>query len=241
MSAQGIFVTGTDTEVGKTFVVCLLARLLRQSGRRVGAYKPVCSGAERDESDQPYWPDVDKLLASVGGSWAKDRLCPQRFQPPLAPPVAARLENRRVDRQALRDGAAWWLQRVDVLLVEGVGGLLCPLTETETVADLAVDLAFPLLVVARNALGTINHTLLTVEAARRRGLSVAAVVLNDGPGWGTDQSAQTNGSEIAARAAVPVVRVQRDGQQFLTLDGQPAGLDWLPLHRTGQPREPGLP
>ena len=107
------------------------------------------------------------------------RVCPLRLKAPLAPPVAARLERVNLDFAGMKTAADWWQGRVEVLLIEGVGGLLCPLTEDKTIADLAVALGYPLLVVARAGLGTINHTLLTVEAARHRGLQVAGVVLNE--------------------------------------------------------------
>ena len=118
------------------------------------------------------------LSEAVGGGFPEERICPQRFAAPLAPPEAARQENLTVDPVLLRTGIEWWEQRVEVLLVEGVGGLLCPLTDTETIVDLAVDLAWPLVIVARNSLGTINHTLLTIEAARNRDLQIAGLVLN---------------------------------------------------------------
>src|SRR5690606_6781856 len=110
--------------------------------------KPVCSGGVPDGAGGIVWDDVRSLASAVGNAFPDDRICPQRFLAPLAPPVAARREGRRVDADLLRQGARWWQGRVDLLLVEGVGGLLCPLPDDETVADLAGDLGWPLIIVA---------------------------------------------------------------------------------------------
>ena len=231
INLSGLFVTGTDTEVGKTHVASLIARELLTDGVRVGAYKPACSGSETDSQGRHVWLDVDALCAAIGGGFPPERICPQRFAAPLAPPVAARLEERTVDARLLRTGADWWRGRVDLLLCEGVGGLLCPLTASETVADLASDLGFPLIVVARLGLGTINHTLLTVEAARQRGLPVAGIVLNQTTP-GDDLSSETNATEIATRVDVPVLGVvQHDQHVCLLQDGRPIKIDWSSLAR----------
>ena len=134
---SGLFVTGTDTGVGKTYVTAMIVTALRNRGVRAGAYKPVCTGASPTKADDIQWEDVERLHAAIGGQFDRRRICPQCFEPALAPPVAAERQRQSVDGQLLRDGAFWWNGRVDVLLVEGVGGLLCPLTATETVADLA--------------------------------------------------------------------------------------------------------
>lgn len=204
---RGLFITGTDTGVGKTYLAAALARRLREEGERVGAYKPAVSGRE-DSATWPVWADVEALHQALGGEFSRDVIAPQRFLAPLAPPVAARLEGRTVDASRLRQGAADWRDKADVLIVEGAGGLLCPLTETETVADLALDLGFPLIVVARLNLGTINHTLLTLEAARLRGMVVAGVVLNEAvPTESGDLSGQTNPDELSRRTGIPILGI----------------------------------
>jgi len=201
---HGLFVTGTDTEVGKTHVTCAIARGLSAQGIRVGLYKPVCSGATTDPSGQMVWDDLQRLQAALPAPVELDRICPQRFAAPLAPPVAAQAEGKAIDEDLLRTGVAAWDDAADVVLVEGVGGLLCPLTGTGTIADLAVDLGFPLLIVSPQRLGTINHTLLTVEVARHRGLSVAGIVMNRlSPE--IDASAASNAAEISRLAGVPVL------------------------------------
>ncbi|MGQ0633759.1 MAG: dethiobiotin synthase [Planctomycetaceae bacterium] len=202
---RGLFITATDTGVGKTHLSTAIVRRLRQLGVRVGAYKPAASGAEEGPCG-PQWADVERLYAALDGEFPRERICPQRFSAALAPPVAARHEGRRVDCARLREGACWWRDRADLLVVEGVGGFLSPLSETETNADLACDLRFPLLVVARRTLGTINHTLLTLEAAARRGLVVAGVILNEAqPPADDDLSVESNAAELACRISAPVL------------------------------------
>jgi len=206
MPLRGLFITGTDTGVGKTFVAAAIARRLREQGHRVGAYKPAVSGSEPGP-DGPRWSDLEILSAAIGGDFSIDQIGPQRFHAPLAPPVAARLEGREVDADLLWHGMDVWQDKVDVLLVEGAGGLLSPLTDWECVADIARDMGFPLLIVARAGLGTINHTLLTVEAAASRELSIAGIVLNSAVPDGDDLSVATNAEELAKRCTVPVLGV----------------------------------
>jgi dethiobiotin synthetase len=224
---RGIFVTGTDTGVGKTYVVARMAHALCAAGCRVGAYKPVCSGASSRRSGEPVWDDVEALSASLGHLHPKSRICPQCFAAPLAPPVAAAAEGRRVDPDLLRSGAFWWREHAELLLVEGVGGLLSPVGDRDTVADLAVDLGFPLLVVAANRLGMINQTLLTLEAARTRGLRVVGVILNHPPPGTEDPSTQTNDRWLARFAQIPILgTVAPDGAALLRPDAAGDRMDW---------------
>lgn len=202
----GLFITGTDTGVGKTWVTVQIARALRAAGKHVGIYKPVCTGS-RTESGRVVWDDVEQHLRALGETGSSDRICPQRFHAPLSPPVSARLEGLEVRDDLISSGLRWWFGRVDVLLVEGVGGLLCPLTVSSVIADFAAETRFPLIVVARSGLGTINHTLLTVETAQRRGLSVAGIVLNSPDGPTDTAAARTNRAEIAARTEVPILTI----------------------------------
>ena len=196
---QTILVTGTDTGVGKTWLSSLLVRQFRSHGLSVGAYKPVCSGAEHDESGSSIWSDVEVLRSACGDSPPIDLVCPQRFQAPVAPNVAARLEGRDVDDALLLNGVEPWRSRAEWLVVEGAGGIFCPLSNQSTVMDLATGLQAPVIVVAANRLGVISHTRLTVEAIQTRGLSVAAVVLNDtGPtsSQSDDSSLPTNAEQL---------------------------------------------
>jgi dethiobiotin synthetase len=225
---RGLFITGTDTGVGKTHVACEIVRELRQAGHRVGAFKPACSGATEDAAGRPCWDDLDRLRAALGWDISDEQLCPQRFLAPLAPPVAARKERRCVDLTAIGRGLEFWRSSCDILVVEGAGGLLCPLDDANTVADLAQRLQFPLVIVARLGLGTINHTLLTVEVARRRGLRIAGLVLNE-PNPTDAVLVDTNSAEIAARCDVPILGVCRYESAAVGRVGQPLRLDWWTL------------
>lgn len=207
MSFQGLFVTGTDTGVGKTFVAAAIIRALRAAGVRVGAYKPVVSGS-RNSPTAPVWDDVVKLQAELENSIPPEKIAPQRYLAPLAPPSAARLEGVQVDSRLLRTGIAYWEGRADFVVVEGAGGLLSPVTDFETVADLARDFKFPLIVVARLGLGTINHTLLTLEAARNRALTIAGIVLNQAvPPDPADPSPASNPDDLRRLCDVPIVAI----------------------------------
>ena len=219
---RGLFITGTDTGVGKTYVACGVIASLRARGVRVGAYKPVVSGSTAGPAG-PVWDDLVRLQTALGGDVPIERIGPQRFRAPLAPPVAARLEGKEVDAALLRGGIDWWRGRADVVVVEGAGGLLSPVTETESVADLAIAFGFPVVVVARVSLGTINHTLLTVEAARSRGLTVAGIVLNHStPPSPDDRSVESNPGELEKRCGVPILAI-------LPHDSAPGLLQQTPL------------
>jgi dethiobiotin synthetase len=172
---RGVFVTGTDTGVGKTVLAAALAAALRAAGVDVAAFKPAVTGLEEPE---PGRPADHELLAAAAGR-PPDEVAPYRFGPPVSPHLAAELAGTTLDPAALV--AAARALRADVVVAEGVGGLLVPLTLGFTVRDLAVELGWPVVVAARPGLGTISHSLLTVEAARAAGLDVRAVVLTPWP------------------------------------------------------------
>ncbi len=198
--AGGIFVTATDTGVGKTVLTAGLALAFAARGHSVGVAKPVQSGARADD------PAGDAMLLKrwVGLTEAPGEIAPFAFAEPLAPLVAARLEGRAVDRGEALERVRALAARHDLLLVEGAGGLMVPVGEDWTVADLARDLGYPLLVVARPGLGTVNHVTLTVLVARQLGLDPVGVVLN-GHGPHADSSRGTNAALIEQLANVPVV------------------------------------
>jgi dethiobiotin synthetase len=171
----GVFVTGTDTGVGKTVVACALSRALRARGEDVGVMKPIETGVP------PAGPaDAIALREAAGADDPLELVCPQRFALPAAPTVAAAAEGRRVELAPVREAFAKLAARHAFLVVEGAGGLLAPAAEGMAMADLARELGLPLLVVARASLGTINHTRLTLEAAAARGLELAGVVISHG-------------------------------------------------------------
>jgi dethiobiotin synthetase len=172
----GLFFTGTDTGVGKTVVTACVARLLREQGHACTVCKPVATGATLTNGR---WVNDDTVrLAAAAGEADLERVTPWAFPDPVAPPLAARRAGTVLRLPELIRAVSRLFRPEVPTLVEGVGGLLCPLTERETVADLAAALTLPIVVVARNALGVLNHTLLTLEVARRRGLRVTGVVLN---------------------------------------------------------------
>lgn len=203
---RGLFVTGTDTEVGKTFVTASILRGLISLGISVGAYKPVASGM--DES-QPGDPDI--LAEASGNREDKSLYCSQRFLAPLAPPMAAELENRLVDENLLLRGATLWRDRCHMLVVEGAGGWHSPLSLNWTNADVARALGYPVVIVAANKLGVVNHVLLTLECIVRGGQQVRAVILNnafDSPDLSVSSNARLLGLFLKNKfPAVPLMFV----------------------------------
>lgn len=177
---RGIFVTGTDTGVGKTVVAAAICAALTARGEKVAAFKPVVTGV--DEHPPAGWPpDHELLAAAAGGRQGASDVTPYTFGKPVSPHFASQLEGRAIERARIRGAADAAASRADVLVCEGVGGLLVPLSPAYSVRDLAVELQLPVLVVARTGLGTINHSLLTVEAARAAGLRVAGLVMSPWP------------------------------------------------------------
>ena len=196
---RGLFVTATDTGVGKTEVSCALLRAARASGLDAIGMKPAQSGAE------PGVPsDAERLWDACDRAEPLEAICPYSFAAPLAPAAAARLEGRTVSLDRIIDAARALAARHAAVIVEGAGGLLVPLTERETYADLAVALGLPMLVVARAGLGTVNHAALTCEALARRGLAVAAVVLNRAAG-ADDPSVPHNAGAVARLTGARVI------------------------------------
>ncbi len=175
---RGLFVTGTGTDVGKTVVAAAICAALRARGERVAAFKPVVTGT--DEPVDPDWPPDVALLARAAGM-RPDEVTGARFGPPVSPHLAAELAGEPLDPGLLRGAFNARAAEAETVVVEGVGGLLVPLTRDYLVRDFAVDLGLPLVVAASPGLGTINHTLLTLEAARAAGLTVVGVVLTPWP------------------------------------------------------------
>ncbi len=200
-----LFITGTDTGVGKTIVAGGLAAALSTRGIDVGVMKPVESGCPR--IDGSLHPADGLFLRKMAGSRQRMKtVVPCAFEHPLAPAVAARLEDRPVNPDQLVSACRRIRARHDLVIVEGAGGLLVPIAPGWLMADLAAAMALPLLVVARLELGTINHTLLTVEAARARGIRVAGVVL-DQMRPEMDLAARTNPEELGSLLDAPILGV----------------------------------
>lgn len=195
----GFFITGTDTGVGKTFVARGIAAALRARGRRIGVMKPVETGCGAGITRRP--ADALALRAAAGSPLSLDRICPYQLDAPLAPYVAARQENMRIDPAAIVAAFRVIEGGHDLTVVEGAGGLLVPIAERYSMADLAGDLELPLLVVVDSKLGAINHTLLTLEAAAARGLAVSGYVLNHAAA--ADEAAASNASVLARCTNIP--------------------------------------
>lgn len=202
-SAAGVFVTGTGTEVGKTAVAAIIARALAARGKRVAVFKPAVTGL-----DEGVETDHALLRRASGSEQSDEEIAPYRYGPPASPHLAAALAGEEIDPARLRKAAGAAAAGADVLVCEGVGGLLVPLSPEYLVRDLAADLGYPLVVVAGPGLGTINHTLLTIEAARAAGLDVLAIVLNP---WPAEPSAieRSNRETLARLAAVEVLTLPR--------------------------------
>ncbi len=244
MNTRRIFITGTDTGVGKTHFTVWCIRQLQAAGLVVGAYKPVCSGALSSavpsasaETPAAAWDDAERLAAALEHRWPLERIAPQCFLAPLAPPVAAALEAREVDEQLLLTGADWWTGRVDVLLIEGAGGWLSPVSTNSTNADLAARLEADVILVAGNRLGVINHALLTIDSIRRTS-KLLGIVLNElspsvASAGGFD-SVQSNFDEIGRRSGLALWgRLSHGDEPQLKSRGEPVNIVWGELLRDG--------
>lgn len=172
---RGCFVTGTDTGVGKTVVAAALARCLRQHGLSVGVMKPIETGYPAGTSSTS---DADRLRAAIGTPDSLDLVSPYRFSAPLAPLAAARRAGLTIEIERIVSARKDLAARHQYLVVEGVGGVMVPITDHLTVCDLIVRLSLPAIVVSHATLGSVNHALLTLGALRQRGIAILGIVLN---------------------------------------------------------------
>jgi dethiobiotin synthetase len=195
---NGVFITGTDTGVGKTVVAAGIAAALKARGLDVGVLKPVATGGRED---------ADLLRRASGSEDDPDLINPVFLRHPLSPNVAAELEGTGVDVGRIERTARTLSERHDLLVVEGAGGLLVPLRDDLFVADLVLRLDLPLLIVARRRLGAINHTLMTIECAKARGIAVGGVIYNDATWTGKGISEQTNPEVIERLSGVPCLGI----------------------------------
>ena len=176
---RGVFVTGTDTEVGKTIVAAAITAAAAAQGIRVAAFKPVVTGLDEPVVD---WPRDHELLSQVANAGqSPDDVSPHRYGPAVSPHLAESLAGEEVEAEALVAKARAEADKADAIVVEGVGGLLVPLTKDYLVRDFAGELSLPVVIAARPGLGTISHSLLTIEAARAVALRIQAVVLTPWP------------------------------------------------------------
>lgn len=218
-----LFFTGTDTDVGKTYVAALSASELLHLGRNVAVYKPVASGCDPagDGSDDRTSGDAACLWEASGRRGDLHAVCPQRFLAPLAPQAAAIAEGRTVDETLLVEGLGAVIDKADIAVIEGAGGLLSPLSLTLLNSDLAAKLDAELIIVAANRLGVIHQVLATVLAAKALRLPVLGIVLNC-VSKDADASVLSNASTIGAFTQVPILAEVKYGDTH-------TGIDWSAL------------
>ena len=227
MSHAGLFVVGTDTGVGKTTVAVAVIGQLVGQGVRVGVYKPVSTGSADGSSDS------QRLWDAAGRPLSLEKVCPQVFSLPIAPPHSARAEGTTVNQRLLLDAIVPWRQASQCVVVEGAGGLFSPLGDTMLNVDLARDFGLPVVIVDAAKLGAIGRSLATVRAAQASGLRVAAVVLSHTHPVDVSRAndpasnagiARASAIDLAARLApIPVVGLAYNSQQFSQ------EIDWLAL------------
>jgi len=228
-----LFVAGAHTDIGKTHVACALIRAARAQGVSCDAFKPVLSGF--DPAD---WAasDAGRLLAALDRPPGDlDAISPLRFAAPLAPPMAARREGRRLEIAEILDRCRAWLAAnpAELRLLEGAGGLMSPIAEDGMALDLPAQLALPSILVGGGYLGAVSHTLTALEAMRARGLPVLAVVASEDAGAGAPAFAETLGMLRTFAGDVPVIAAERTHERW-------AGelLDLLLTAPPGESRDP---
>lgn|SRR5574341_360454 len=214
---KGIFITGTDTGVGKTYVACGIAAALRSCGVDVGVMKPAESGC-RMKNGGLVPADSLRLMKAADVEDSLSLVNPYRFRKPLAPAIAAELEGRDVNKERIMKAFAALSRRHDFMLVEGAGGIMVPLSKNALFLDLAGSLRLPVLIVARPGLGTINHTLLTVEALRSRGVPIAGIVMNHSTETKPGLPEKTNPAVVERLSGVGITAVIPYGsREFVSL------------------------
>lgn len=215
---QGIFITGTDTGVGKTVVAAALAGALRRRGVDAGVMKPFQTGAV-PQTEGWFAPDAHFLASVAGVDDPTELICPTTLEAPLSPSVAAALAGRPVRVADTLPAFHELCRRHAFIIVEGAGGLAVPIEGRATMRDLAAAMGLPVLIVARPSLGTLNHTALTVEYARAGGLAVAGIVFSNFPAE-PGLAEQTNGDAVQALTGIPFLGVVPHDPAVDTEQGQ---------------------
>jgi dethiobiotin synthetase len=201
---QGYFITGTDTNVGKTVVTACLAKLLKNRGENVGVMKPIETGVDPECSSSAN-SDAKFLIEVTGVQDALEDVCPYRFKTPASPYQAARVEGKELYPEKILAKFRALQSKHSMMLVEGIGGLLVPITRRYNVTDLALQMNLPLIIVSRIQVGILNHTLLTINAARQHGLEVAGVILNPIHEGKLDTIQEEQGSLIEELSDTPIL------------------------------------
>jgi dethiobiotin synthetase len=218
LAEPGIFVMGTGTGVGKTVVTAAIALAARAQGRSPAVLKPAQTG-----DDGTIVGDAEFVAALIGLEEPAEAICPYRLRAPLAPSVAAALEGRRLDPQVVARSYNDLAGRHDLVLVEAAGGALVPFSDGVDMAGLAALLGLPVVVAARPGLGTLNHTLLTLEALHRRGLTVLGVVISGYPAE-PELDALTNPPALARLTPVPLLGAIAHDPEIDVEGGRPGRL-----------------
>jgi dethiobiotin synthetase len=198
---HGCFITGTDTAIGKTVVTAALALCLKQRGLRVAAMKPIETGCS---NERELGSDAERLRTIMAAATSIELISPYRFALPLAPRAAARATEVTIEIDRITAAYRTLANDYDFVLVEGIGGLMVPLSEKMDVRDLIAALGLPTLVVGLAALGGVNHALLTIEALRQRAIFIAGIVLNQLVSEPNHQQTQSTVDLIRERSGVPV-------------------------------------
>jgi len=213
--AKGFFVTGTDTGVGKTIISAGLICFLNNLGYRTGAMKPVESGCRIQRFTGLKTTSADILIPNDGMFLKKianmqepvDIITPIRFREPLAPFTASKIEGKPINIGKIKDAFSRLSKKYELLIVEGIGGLLVPIKKNYYVLDLAKDIGLPLIVVARPSLGTLNHTMLTVNYAIKEGLRVAGIIMNYNKPPENTIAEKTNSDILKKISPVPIIGI----------------------------------
>ena len=221
MSYKGLFITGTDTDVGKTYIGTQIVKQLDEMGVSVVPRKPIESGCQLSKGElQP--DDAQEYFAAVKGKIPLADICPYRFEPAISPQRAARLVNQAVNTFEVQQACLKNVSEDDFLIVEGAGGFYSPLCEDGLNADLAKSLQLPVLLIANDQLGCINHILLTAEAIKLKQLSLAAVVLNR-KDTTHDDASMNNFEDLKGYLSIPVFSIEH-GE---SIESNPALIDYF--------------
>jgi dethiobiotin synthetase len=212
--ARGIFITGTDTGVGKTYIAERLALDLRKRGINVGVMKPAETGCHH-RAGTLIPRDALRLMKAAGSDDSLAFVNPYRFREPLAPLVSARRAGKKIEPRVIAQSFKILRSRHEFVIVEGAGGIMVPLTPRYTYCDLAYTLGLPVVIVSRPGLGTINHTLLTISALRARDISIAGIIINYAADWKKGLAEKTSLSVIEEMSKLPILGTVFHGEKNL--------------------------
>jgi dethiobiotin synthetase len=233
---KGLFITGTDTGVGKTLIAGATAKILQQSGKNVGVFKPVATGCKKTQ--QGLVSEDARFLANCANNeFGPDIINPIKFEKPAAPFACEKAENRKVDFVKIAIAYNHICSKTDLVIIEGIGGIRVPITEGIDVLAMAKAFNLPVVIVAGSKLGTINHTLLTIDAIGRSGLSLAGIIINGYDEKTSDIAEKTNAviiKEIGKVEIIAVVPFDDTTNMEKFIIGQKVtkilqGVDWLKI------------